>query len=577
MKKAEMCYPGNVDEVIFTCIKKWLNGSTGSPVTWEFLLRILEESELKEPSAQLKAKLLTLKGQNESISGSDVEADGQLPTSCAVLSDSVTFLNLKLPKPTCAQCFWIFILIISLLMLFCGVYMMELYQLWAQNNKLMLENKNLSKQLEVLASNNDELMSENKNLSKQLEVLASNLRAQNDKLMLEKEDLIKFIASYSLSHKFRISVSKEQIDGLQKKILNHFELFKNEALRLMNVNEQGLKLHLQQLLITSEQLLQQKYIQETSDWQLFQSDQLDKCRLHSFKLPNLPIATSDATAVTIGHRIYVGGGTMKDKTRVDIIQVYDINTGKWGELPPAPQYCFEMVSLNGSLMLLGGFKKYLGKATGMVSVWQVNEAQWTQAIPSMKVGRWRPGVLVLENSVLVCGGAKKYMEEMLNSCEVLDFSTNQWKIMTVTLPEPLFAPTLGVFGDTVILTFGLVDPLNPSNKSWSIPQTSFFSTSNKTLQWARLANTPTYLSSLLLNSKQPVLISGFRPHEMTKAIYFYKLDQWECVGKLVASSPLMRPAVTAIGSNSFLVVGGSTNISNYDESLVDSVELITCT
>ena len=62
MKKAEMCYPGNVDEVIFTCIKKWLNGSTGSPVTWEFLLRILEESELKEPSAQLKAKLLTLKG-----------------------------------------------------------------------------------------------------------------------------------------------------------------------------------------------------------------------------------------------------------------------------------------------------------------------------------------------------------------------------------------------------------------------------------------------------------------------------------------------------------------------------------
>jgi hypothetical protein len=153
MKKAEMCHRENVDEVIFSCIKKWLNGSTGNPVTWEFLLRKLEDSELKESSAQLKEKLLTLKSQCESISSSDVEADGQLPTSCAVLSDSVTFLNLKLPKPTCAQCFWIFILIISLLMLFCGVYMMELYQLWAQNNKLMLENKNLSKQLEVLASN----------------------------------------------------------------------------------------------------------------------------------------------------------------------------------------------------------------------------------------------------------------------------------------------------------------------------------------------------------------------------------------------------------------------------------------
>ena len=57
IKKAEMNNPGNVDEAIFGCIKKWLNGIPNRPVTWEFLLKTLEEAELKEPSKELKTKL----------------------------------------------------------------------------------------------------------------------------------------------------------------------------------------------------------------------------------------------------------------------------------------------------------------------------------------------------------------------------------------------------------------------------------------------------------------------------------------------------------------------------------------
>ena len=76
------------------------------------------------------------------------------------------------------------------------------------------------------------------------------------------------------SHKFGISVSKEQIDDLQNTIFNRFELFRNEA--LVDVTEQGLKLRLQKL-ITSEQLVQQKYIQETfSDWQVGE-DMEERC------------------------------------------------------------------------------------------------------------------------------------------------------------------------------------------------------------------------------------------------------------------------------------------------------------
>ena len=62
MQKAMMNNPGNVDEAMFACIKKWLNGIPNRPVTWEYLLKALEEAELKEPSKELKAKLTLLEG-----------------------------------------------------------------------------------------------------------------------------------------------------------------------------------------------------------------------------------------------------------------------------------------------------------------------------------------------------------------------------------------------------------------------------------------------------------------------------------------------------------------------------------
>ena len=62
IKKAEMNNQKNIDEAMFECIKKWLNGIPNRPVTWEFLLKALEEAELKEPSKELKAMLTLLEG-----------------------------------------------------------------------------------------------------------------------------------------------------------------------------------------------------------------------------------------------------------------------------------------------------------------------------------------------------------------------------------------------------------------------------------------------------------------------------------------------------------------------------------
>ena len=64
MKTAQMNNPGNIEGAMFECIKKWLNGSTNKPVTWEFLLKALEEgAELKEQSKELTDLLATVEGQ----------------------------------------------------------------------------------------------------------------------------------------------------------------------------------------------------------------------------------------------------------------------------------------------------------------------------------------------------------------------------------------------------------------------------------------------------------------------------------------------------------------------------------
>ena len=63
MQTAVMNNPRNIEEAMFECIKKWLNGSTSKPVTWECLLKALEDAELKEQAKELKKVLATLEGR----------------------------------------------------------------------------------------------------------------------------------------------------------------------------------------------------------------------------------------------------------------------------------------------------------------------------------------------------------------------------------------------------------------------------------------------------------------------------------------------------------------------------------
>ena len=72
---------------------------------------------------------------------------------------------------------------------------------------------------------------------------------------------------------------------------------------------------------------------------MFQSDKMGQSNLHSVKMADLRIPIANATAVIIGRNVYLAGGLAPDARSAQIVQVYNIDTGKWSTLPPAPQCC----------------------------------------------------------------------------------------------------------------------------------------------------------------------------------------------------------------------------------------------
>ena len=106
---------------------------------------------------------------------------------------------------------------------------------------------------------------------------------------------------------------------------------------------------------------------------------------------------------------------------------------------------------------------------------------------------------------------------------MLDIEKNQWRRGDGLLPQPLWYLELGVFGDAVIVTSAWETVHAPSTKSWSIPvrvlENCVVNSTSQPVQWTPIADTPYKRSSLLTNSKQPVLVGGFREGRTTNKRY----------------------------------------------------------
>ena len=318
--------------------------------------------------------------------------------------------------------------------------------------------------------------------------------------------------------------------------------------------------------------------------QVFQTSQLleDRPILLLMRLPDLPIAAADATAIVIARNVYVCGGWCGNVASARAVQVYDLDKAVWTKLPLAPQYKSQAVVVNNRLVLIGGCEALSCTISNMVSTW--TGQGWQQDIPAMPTKRLTPGVTTYGTYVIVAGGRAEDNQTLLNSIDVLSTTTWQWSTpANLRLPQPMYSMQITVSATHIcvasahIVYDATTNAGTCSNGVWQLP----VSTLTKVLMeedhsphdWEEIAPTPHYKSVLLQHTAHPLAVGGDNSHKATAntATFDPRSNKWSTVGQLL--EPRTRCTVVGLSRHSFLVCGGLSDPLNRN-TLLSSVEVV---
>ena len=307
--------------------------------------------------------------------------------------------------------------------------------------------------------------------------------------------------------------------------------------------------------------------------------------MQSRKLPDLPIATSTATAIMINDHVYVCGGLCGDVVSARTVQVYSVSHQTWNTLPLSPQYHSQGVEINGHLVLIGGREPSSHAVTNLVSTW--NGRVWHQELPPMPTKRVRPGVTTYQNLVVVAGGRGEDEQTLLSSIAILNITTLQWSTAdNFTLPRPMGSMQLIVSKALLYVTSAVIecdvstDTAMSTKTAWQLPLSALENAlttegDNMSHHWTEIAPTPCYNSVLLQDTAYIVAVGGrdelFAP---TSDVFVYdpNNNKWTKVGQL--GVPRTRCAVVSLSNTSFIVYGGCTDTRDIRNTLLTSVEMV---
>jgi kelch-like protein 17 (actinfilin)/kelch-like protein 20 len=179
--------------------------------------------------------------------------------------------------------------------------------------------------------------------------------------------------------------------------------------------------------------------------------------------PILPTARSYPTAVAIGTRIYVMGGTTdSEPTRENVyrltadVDVLDTATGTWSAAAPSPTRRFSAAAalLDGKIYHLGGHSQgYEPGRLSTVERYDPATDRW-QAVASMAEPHHEPALAAWGGQLYVFGGEDG--PRYLSSVERYDPAANRW-VARASMPRPRKGGSAAVVGDKIYL-FGGIGP-----------------------------------------------------------------------------------------------------------------------
>ena len=240
------------------------------------------------------------------------------------------------------------------------------------------------------------------------------------------------------------------------------------------------------------------------------------------------------------------------------MQVYHIDNQKWTTISDIPQYRCRADIIQGHLTLIGGVDAVTDKVTGKLSTY-VND-HWEEIYPPMPTPRYYLEVALEDNLLITAGGWCASVA--VSTVEVLNTESKQWySLKSLQLPEPINSCGMTISSGYVYIGGGWNVAKKPSKSYWRLPwsavQQSVQSRDNTSspVTWEKIADSPFIGSSLLPNSKLPVLFGGSNGQRRSDIFVCDPIQKrWTAVGNISTES--VRPCVVPINSNVVFVCGG---------------------
>ena len=314
-------------------------------------------------------------------------------------------------------------------------------------------------------------------------------------------------------------------------------------------------------------------------------------------LTNNVTPSADLTALVQSNCVYFCGGAWQSQRASRIVQVLDLDSKEWSELPPAPQIKSQAAFLHGLFTLIGGLdasaSTKIPDVTAKLSSWA--NGNWENVYPPMKSPRLRHGVVASDHHLIVAGGISvaKGTHCLLDSVEVLEIATKQWMTAASSvLPCPLAYLQMALCDDYIYLCnaarkIGYTDVA--IKEAWRIRlddvigPSSLVPTSQKISQeesqpqcWEEIEPIPNFDSGLLPKSTLPFLAGGrdslYYDNKPCSEIHVYDPSQkkWLKVGELAEART--HPVLACCHDNSVLVVGGYKNWHRIERTLCEEIE-----
>ena len=267
-------------------------------------------------------------------------------------------------------------------------------------------------------------------------------------------------------------------------------------------------------------------------------------------------------AVTIGPDVYVYGGNSGDSPTTDVL-VYHTLEDSWDKLPPSGIYYSVPIVTQNKLTIVGGRDRKTYEFTSKVLTFDVQTQTWINQFPDLLTAKSRPGVVTYSHYLIVAGGKISDEPQFSNEIEILNMENPSlgWKKSVVTLPLAMWDLTVSVSEDYYwILAHG--EKWHCTNMH-RLQISKILSQEKSDNKWMELGKTKYWKSTVLdKNLSVPVLCGGETKDCLpSNAIYTFDDDTnaWNESTVTALHSPRAYPAVSLVGQNAVITIGGCCN------------------